>query len=881
MKKYFLFLTMAIVITSSASASFSINNASLDLEYGPGDTINGWVNLSLTDQNANSVITAFDSQITLIEFLENNSADYSCFPTDCQTDYTEFNKEEEKTYPTNPGDKKLLGIKITGDISSIDSFSMKINSDAGEEGTPQFFIDLLNDDSIDWHPYSFSGNYGDKVYGCYNDQEPSELAEITRTEYCEKIEIPLCSKVKIGALIEEIAGKGGEVDFNMRIYNDEGGKSCTASASGTGEISCETDMQVKKAGEFFVCISTENYEDNNKYSIKYEQNNPCGFSNKGEYEYDFPIFIQTGTYSPVGEVILNDQEIEDFGQTPAVYQIEDYIDERYNNNCQEGCMIPIKLISGAQQTINISNIQLSYTSGISKTERYLNELTEEPAKVNMDSQILDLKKTDISVPNSYGTRIFSLKIDGDEILRRDIEVLKLGTINSITPLEVAAAVPVRFTVSASGNITEYIWNFGDGTEITTKDNFTYHTYQETGNYELKLSVVNENGKALKTVTIRVKTPKQEIKDSLQEKKESLENIKTTLTGLNNWVRSEIEKELNLETIESDLNNIETRYNNAGSDDYVSIMTSLYEVEVPQEIQKIETQGDFLPFPENVNPRHLTKFGYQEDNPEEYSESIIIWMASNLRIQLKSTIFILKYEEQNTPLFTYENLEINPTEVFEEAYMIIEGEPNFKEDYGQEEISGITGIKLKELEERKTLEFILPGKIEPTELTLYISPDFSELPTQPQPGICDNDRICEEENGETQENCDDCHETEWWKAGLGWILLTIITFVIYIILQEWYKKRYEKHLFKSKEDLYNLMNFIYNALKKGVDKKIIYSKLKEYEWKREQIVYAFKKLLGKRTGMWEIPIFKHFEKKKIQKELMKRQNQNTQKNLQKV
>ena len=78
-----------------------------------------------------------------------------------------------------------------------------------------------------------------------------------------------------------------------------------------------------------------------------------------------------------------------------------------------------------------------------------------------------------------------------------------------------------------------------------------------------------------------------------------------------------------------------------------------------------------------------------------------------------------------------------------------------------------------------------------------------------------------------------------------------------------------------------MSFIYNALKQGIDKKIIYSKLKEYNWKREQIAYAFKKLLGKRTGMWEIPLFKPFEKRRIQKELVKRRDNSNYQNLQKV
>jgi hypothetical protein len=78
------------------------------------------------------------------------------------------------------------------------------------------------------------------------------------------------------------------------------------------------------------------------------------------------------------------------------------------------------------------------------------------------------------------------------------------------------------------------------------------------------------------------------------------------------------------------------------------------------------------------------------------------------------------------------------------------------------------------------------------------------------------------------------------------------------------------LFKNKNDLFNLIHFITNGLNQGLSKKSITKKLRVHGWSLEQIVYAFKKVKGKRTGMWEIPIFRIFEKRKIKKELEKRQ-----------
>ena len=50
---------------------------------------------------------------------------------------------------------------------------------------------------------------------------------------------------------------------------------------------------------------------------------------------------------------------------------------------------------------------------------------------------------------------------------------------------------------------------------------------------------------------------------------------------------------------------------------------------------------------------------------------------------------------------------------------------------------------------------------------------------------------------------------------------------------------------------------------------IKQKLRKTKWKGEQINYVTKKIEGKRIGMWEIPIFRKKEQKKIQEEMKKR------------
>jgi hypothetical protein len=62
----------------------------------------------------------------------------------------------------------------------------------------------------------------------------------------------------------------------------------------------------------------------------------------------------------------------------------------------------------------------------------------------------------------------------------------------------------------------------------------------------------------------------------------------------------------------------------------------------------------------------------------------------------------------------------------------------------------------------------------------------------------------------------------------------------------------------------------NCEVQGFLKNEMFSKLREFNWSNEQITYVWKKLHGKRTGMWEIPIFKFIENLEVKREIKKRQ-----------
>ena len=100
------------------------------------------------------------------------------------------------------------------------------------------------------------------------------------------------------------------------------------------------------------------------------------------------------------------------------------------------------------------------------------------------------------------------------------------------------------------------------------------------------------------------------------------------------------------------------------------------------------------------------------------------------------------------------------------------------------------------------------------------------------------------------------------------LLIIVAFISYVVLQEWYKKKYENYLFKNKNDLYNMVNYVNNSKKRGLKNKEISDNLRKAKWSSEQVKYVMKKYAGKRTGMLELPLTNLMKKVKKKSDFYK-------------
>jgi hypothetical protein len=79
-------------------------------------------------------------------------------------------------------------------------------------------------------------------------------------------------------------------------------------------------------------------------------------------------------------------------------------------------------------------------------------------------------------------------------------------------------------------------------------------------------------------------------------------------------------------------------------------------------------------------------------------------------------------------------------------------------------------------------------------------------------------------------------------------IAVIGVVSYILIGKWYQRRYESYLFKDRNDLYNIINYIHASKNKGLKGIEIEKNLRKSKWTAEQISYVMKRYAGKKVGI---------------------------------
>ncbi len=898
--KIFIYLLVIFLILIGVNLVFAtviLGNSSGDIEtsYGPGDILRGWINISLDGEDLSSKITYYDQNITILDLIKNNSAtNWNCTPIDCKYSYSAMDGNNIKTFNLIKGENNAIGLWVKGVMGeSVNDIYFNVSSDSINACSQQLLIDATEDNDMDWIPTRGSGDYNcSKSMGNYDPNQQLTSGSLSPTiQYCEKMTVPPMASMQVGADITKNSGTG---TITMSVYDmdiNPIGNCEIPTIPSSGEYYCNiSSVGFLNYTDIYVCIKGPD-----GYQIKGESSgNVSGFrdldSHNG-FTMDYSIFVKGGKYDRIGSFIFNSDSFRDYiadmgARGDLKEYLRNYLSAKYNNNCPDGCVIPFKFIGGEAQQVILSNLVFKYgTTSLNVVDNKFYNLIKRDPKLNSGFLRLDLSYANFKVPDATDNHTVSIRINGgDSIIRKDITVKLIPVISNLTPLSVPALVPTNFvvTMKVTGANMSYRWNFGDNSteEITNRTSVT-HIFGAIGNYQVNIKAIGSNMQVNKTFNVQVISPRSMINSTIASYEADLANFERQLGNYSGIVRAEIEMYVNLSNLKESVGAQKRVFNENIIDDThaVQIMRELISLKIPTRvyISRTAKPSIFIMSRDQLDLDRLSNLGAgnKEGSFDENYKSINNWIRDNINVTFESKSYSISFRDKaDEQLFTNVMVNLNPKSKIDELYFIVNGNTDkikFKEDYGEKDKLDFYAITLSELDAPKTIDFICPTIIDYLNLPIAMSPEFSKLTIEPVVQNCNLNKICEKELDENSSNCSDCKKSWLWIALIGLLILMVIFFVVYIILQEWYKRRYESHLFKDRNQLYNLINFINNSETQGIPKIEYLKKLREMGWSSEQLTYAWNKLHGLRTGMWEIPIFRGSENRRVKQELLKRQN----------
>ncbi len=844
--------------------------------YSPNEAIDGFFNISLANESGGSIISiGLNKSISLLDFLNRANSikkiNFSCTPPTCEEVHESVGSSYSKKNLDNG--TFVFGPIITGrDIElreNVFGFTISSNESSKTCGVSPVSVDILDDGIIDWQYLEPSDELcgGTPIISSCYDINADKSFDITSTGYCEKIKLPVSGKFRISALVKKNRGDG---DLEMFLYDRNTGISSQCdlpepNSTSFLEMSCMVDFLVPDSSDsrdYYVCI--KDAISNNAYSVQAEISSPtCGYVGlpvSNNTVADFALLAQPTAIAPFNiSKRIDSTEFENTHDYTLSSYLQEYINQKYNGDCLRSCIIPVKITTAINVAVKDLFLSYCFQGGICQTTNRIFNTKKTPPLISMEAAALPLSAANFSI-EKYGDYRITLKIGEEIIGSMNISVEKVPVIKNILYIKPQAAVPTFFLIEAyspkNNSLESYEVEFGDGSSETSKNSSVSHTYTEVGVYNVRVTVTDSEGlSSSRTFSVMIGAPKEILNDTLIIKKNALKNITSIIESMPLWYREVFEKELNLVGLEGEIKNYENQFNSATSDaSYVDIMTRLKSLAVPATIYNSEViislpiiadVGDITP----QDIESLDGGKYEEEDGEFMRDSIWSWQAENVIISADSRVIgVVMDDNSKRDIITLIDLSIFPKSGanISELYLVIALPPEklkFDIDYKQRDLSSAVGFKFNDFT-GKRISFAFYGKTRLEDLVVFASPRFSELPT-PIKVVCNINGKCEE--GENWRNCrQDCKPI--WRAIVFSIVSLIIIGAVYLILQKWYKTKYESYLFKNRLDLVNITIFIKKSLNAGMSEKDIREKLKNAGWTSEQIDYCFKSIKGKIVGL---------------------------------
>ena len=829
----------------SATSSFGVPNHSIQTVYSLGDEIHGWVNLSLLNESSDSSLSSsLGSSISLLQLIKVLPGfKYTCVPEDCNSSYEASDKEASKEFSSSESSKEVLfGLYIKKEkaITEVSKFLMNLKFENPEsEGSP-LIIDFFDDNISDWVAYNGTGYFSDDNPGCFEEDDSSELAEFSGNTYCEKITLSPSPGVIIGA---NVIGTG-DASFKLSIQGEEG-ENCDAESRGEKRVFCELEnFEVKEKGEYSVCIQADN-EVAQSYKIKYEEESPCGFNEEGEYDYDFDIFAQEETYGYVGAIVLNTTEIEKSTGFNIEEEIENYLFTKYKNNCSKGCVIPIKFIMIPNSKLSLTNLAFSYSAGIGVSDSLIYNLAKSAPKLSTNFSKLMLDDANFSLPSTKGNYTFSLSLGSKKIFTEKISVETGALIRLISSSYLPKNYSSTFTIKVLGtadSIDHYNWDFGDQSNIqkTSTPTISY-AYLNAGNYTLTVEAVNTNGKVSSgSFPVQVVLASAIVPSLLTTKNDSLNSLKNSLknSSFTPFQKESITSTLKLNQFQSTINKIASNLTVSTTEsEFSKFLANLSSMDFPNSV--LDTLNgvnmELYPSVDVILPSVMGEIedleNYSSSQESAYREAITTWWSENKKITFSFDEFSSIQGSQSSILLKTFTLNIEPLKSDSvESYLVTKKLNNLILSDNSSVIEKNSYLFIPIDNSAKTISLSTSEDITFSSLPVFISPVLSKLSIS----TSDDDPVSPQFNKQ-------------FFIGAS-IIVVFIGLISWILIGRWYRTKYEAKLFKDKNQLYNLVNFIQKEKDTGKKKGDIVSSLKKAGWSSEQLRYAMKKHANKSTGM---------------------------------
>lgn len=854
MKKIIILFFAIFVLLSNVNATMVVKNYSIDENYYSGDSIQGTINFSLKDEFYNSTFTdSENNNLTLGEFLKKTNYQHNCSTDECKENFVETNSRASLTFNLKNNESKIIGFVFKKNIEEIKSFNMKLTSDVGTSETNQIILDFFdNGQKVIKNNKSNQTENLIKRITCSESTPDWGTVNITNKVACQKFNFSESHEHKIGGVIKK--ENEGTNNIKVSLYSTEGNylTSCNIDNSNINnsfiEKTCEINYSIEEKEEYVVCITSENRGTSSFYTRGYQpynENNSCGSIDYGSQDFiaNYNLVAYSKKFDSVGDILI--QDTDNFPN-----YLEYYIKENYGSlQCSEEspCYVPLKITANKNQTINLSNLKIDYETeaSISTSINLYSELSIEPTKATGSFQNVIINNI-FYIGDGDGKKQYELSFNGKKIIDEEIDIAQLNF--KITPTTAIRSYPHSFNITTDSNLnfTSCYWDFGDNTNETTKTAQTTHVYNRTGNQTINAILTTKEGKNLtREFSIEVKSPNTWINFEIKKFKAIIENIEDEISKLSTEEKELVKTFFDTKNLTEQMNQVEENFKLLNpTDDPTPIVNFLLNFEYPEKITNFQHLNIPFYFEEDSIPLEFLKQSNSEEiqvSDSELKKAIVYFGASKLFLEISEDILQIEYNTNKKSAINTFSLSINPEKSVGNYYLFFDkntispigkNQDNETGDYGYFKLSGRNTINFK-----------------------YISEDYAgELPISASPVLLSELEI---------NSLGDITELKEINKPLlitiAFIILLSLGFFLYFLLSKWYNTKYERYLFTDKNNLYNVMIYVNNSKKAGMEDSEIKNKLLKSGWSREQINYIMKKFENKNTGMPKLILKKETNK----------------------